>query len=270
MAFAAGVPFSIVVPGIDREIESVMLPEIGGFPARFRGMAFGTAGGKPSPDVVGHFGVEKIRLMAGITIRRGRGVITVLVACIAILDGMPLGQREEGVVEIGTGPCKGVHLVAFAAIGGKAGKNVIGAGGGLIVGAMTVVTFHSQRLKLEQGGGGVAIEADGGGVGSQQWKATQLVDGGDVVDQPGFGGVAAGTFESQGLFMDVCMARKTLRPGLGKYQGGMAQPAGDHVVLPLQHKPGGVVVPQKDFFVDFPSFGGMAIGTADLQVSPMR
>lgn len=65
------------------------------------------------------------------------------------IDRVAAIQWEEVVVNIGTGPIKCIHIVAFRTIGGIVVCHVIGAGGGFIVSLVAIIAFHAKRCKAQ-------------------------------------------------------------------------------------------------------------------------
>jgi hypothetical protein len=125
-----------------------MLPEIGGFPSRGSGMAFIATCGKTSSKMVRDLRLVIVGFMTGITIGRSTGIISILVAGTAIINGMSLGEGKESVVEVGPGPGERGHLVTLAAINCEAGQQMVRLCGGFIVSLVAVVTFNSQCFEL--------------------------------------------------------------------------------------------------------------------------
>ena len=71
-------------------------------------------------------------------------------ACRTIVNGMPLRQREEIVVEAFGCPIDGVDEVAIGTFGRKAAGDVVGIGCGHILILMTIVTLDSNGIKSHE------------------------------------------------------------------------------------------------------------------------
>lgn len=105
-----------------------------------------------------------ITFMAGKTVGRCIVIISVGVTCCTVVNGVALGERKKGVVDVGSCPGDPVDAVAFNTIGRKPAFLVIGIGGGQVVGPVTIVTFNAQGFKFEGGCGWMALVAIGRGV----------------------------------------------------------------------------------------------------------
>ncbi len=79
-----------------------------------------------------------------------------------------------------------------------------------------------------------------------------------------------GTFRPKCLIVHVGVTVNTLRSGFCKLQGGMAQPAGDGLVLSDQWKFGGAMVEGQCFQIDLPSGSIMAIQAIHFKPGTMR
>ena len=83
MAICAGIPFSVVGSGIDREI-GIMYREGSRFPARRGGMAIAAGGRQPDGSVVRIGGLVVVRLVTGYTGGRNIAVIAVCMTLAAV------------------------------------------------------------------------------------------------------------------------------------------------------------------------------------------
>jgi hypothetical protein len=107
-------------------------------------------------------------------------------------------------------------------------------------------------------------------MGSNKWKTAFLVNFSDVCNHPVGGGMASAAIRSHSLVMHIGMTINTFLASFLKCQGNMALPAGDHLVLAFQRKPGGPVVKSQSFKIDLPAIRIVAIVATQAKIFPMR
>lgn len=153
-------------------------------------------------------------------------------AKVAIDNIVAKGKREEIVVDACALPGKCIHFMAFGAFGRKIPLRMIGLGGRQIILLMAIETFHTQRLEPQQRSRWMARLAIGRGMCTQQWKAAELMDFGDILNDPRLRRMAALAIGAQGLIMHILMAGNTFASGFVENQRFMALPATHRLVLP--------------------------------------
>ncbi len=184
-------------------------------------------------------------------------------------DGMALGKREEAVFNINSGPSSRGGFVAFYAVGAVPGQLMVGLCGSKISFTVAVDAFDTERLKPPERTRLMALFAIGLLMGAGQWKPALPVDIADVLNDPGFRGMAAGAIRSERCFMQVIVAIAALALRQREFQRFMAAPAINPVMLANKLEACGVMVECHPLFVYRPSFGGMANRAVDLKALPV-
>jgi len=149
---------------------------------------------------------------------------------------------------------------------------VVWVGGSIIIFLVAVDAFHAHWSEIEERSGGieVAVVTVGRDVRSYKREAAPLVDLGDVVHDPGRGGMASAAIGSHSLVMHVGMACNTFVPGFGKLQRLVARPAWHGLMLSCQRKLSCAVVKREGLEIDLPSLRIMAIRATDHKSFPVR
>ena len=188
----------------------------------------------------------------------------------AILDFMPLGKREESVVDIIGRPIEAIHPVALLTIDRKSGVMVVGVGGGVEIIQVAIDTVIADPVKLQGRFRYVAIIATQHCMCPQQGKSIFLMQFGNVVHQPVLGRMAPGAVRTNSGAVHIRMAGNTFGACLGKNQGLVTIPAIHPGMLPFQRKSSGIVIKEKGIHLYFPAERGMAIGTIGLKAIAVR
>ena len=116
----------------------------GGLPSRHRGVAFHANIINANRKVVGLGGGIVIRLMAGKTLCRHRGIVARIITLITVSNGMTKGQREIDMFKFGGLPSRH-RSVAFHANIVNSCREVVGIGCGIVIGLMTGETLCRHR-----------------------------------------------------------------------------------------------------------------------------
>ncbi len=92
-------------------------------------------------DVVGIGGGIVIGLMARETLCRHVGIVTRIVTLVTVIDQMALGQRKAGMVKNGRLPARHGGVALHANVTNSGGE-VVGIGGGIVIGLMARETLR--------------------------------------------------------------------------------------------------------------------------------
>lgn len=122
--------------------------------------------------------------------------------------------------------------MAVGAVCREVAIEVIGVFGSLIVLFVTVETIDSQGFENKVRGRLVAIAAFGNAVCACEREPAYLVYPGDVTHQPRLRSMAPGAIRTNGLLVDVGVARNAVGLRFLKHKAGVAGLAVDHLVLP--------------------------------------
>ena len=141
---------------------------------------------------------------------------------LAIVDLVGIGQGKEGVLHAVGLPVGIDQVMTFRAFCRKAVFVVIRIFGFVVIGPVTIDAVQPDWIESVVGFRFVTEIAVDRPVYPGQRKARALVDLGDVVHDPGLGGVAAVAGQSHRLVVDIDMAGVAIHPGLVENQGGMA------------------------------------------------
>lgn len=134
------------------------------------------------------------------------------------VNGMSLGQREKVMIHVGAFPCETGHGVAFGAVFRIIALDMVGRGCRVIVFCMAVIALNPLGFEPELGSGGMTLAAFGGIMRTNQRKTAFLVDLGDILDDPGTGGMTAAAVGAHSLVVHVGMAVETGCTRFGKHQ----------------------------------------------------
>jgi hypothetical protein len=72
-------------------------------------------------------------------------------ALITITDSMAFSKRKESMIEIAAGPGKTGYKMTFTAVSRKITLNMIWICGGKVIFLVAIITFNTERFKLQQG-----------------------------------------------------------------------------------------------------------------------
>ncbi len=167
-------------------------------------------------------------------------------------------------------PGECVHFMAFGAFGRKIPFDMIGFCGGNIILLVAIKTFHAQRLEPQQRCRGMARLTIGRGMCSQQRKAAELMDFGNVLDNPRLRCVAAFAIGAQGLVVHILMTGHTFVSGFVEHERFMALPATHRLMLTREREIRRIVGKTVSALYHGPAFGGMAIAAIQRQRITVR
>ena len=208
----------------------------------------------------------------------------------AICNFMPLGQGEEIMSYLIGCPVETGGVMAIRALGGKTDFLVAGAGSGSIIGEVAVDTIIPYPVEAQGGFRFMAIHTRGKGMGAQQGEAVVMVQFGNIVYQPAFRIVAAGTVVSNRSVVHVGVAGNTAGFSFRKHHASMAGPAIHPNMLPGKGEIGFGVAELGGIPADLPAGGfgkyrtaavplvigyfptgrRMAVGAIDLELGAVR
>jgi hypothetical protein len=202
-------PFTLVFTAVNGK-QHIVLLKIGRHPVRIGGMAGGTLIRKMQQLVIRVCGALVIGLVTGKTVSRGRGVVARGMATGAVLNIMPLGQREKVVPDTLCIPAISRHVVTFGAIGGKPCLCVIRVGCPVVVLSMTVDTGVAQTVETKHGFRLVAFIAVRTRMGTREREAILLVKSEYIVYLPVICMVAPRTIITHRCLVQVGMTGNTI------------------------------------------------------------
>jgi hypothetical protein len=208
--------------------------KLGRPPTNLGGMALNAIGTKVCHKVTWIGGRIIIRLMTWEALSGYIGVVCSFVTLIAIKYGMTFCKGKECVIKSRSTPGKGGHRVTVCTFGWDVSQNMIGLVGRLEVLHVTIYTFYTQRLKMEQGCRLMAIHAICDQVRPLQWEPGLSVKICYILHNPRSWRVAPGAIHTHRLVMHVCMTTKTVGFCVGKDKARMTWFAIDGVVLTYQ------------------------------------
>lgn len=160
---------------------------------------------------------------------------------LAITYLVGVGQGKKGMFHPVGLPVRIHQIVTFRTIGGKTVLVVVGIPGFVVIGAMAIDAIDTDGIEPVVGFGFMAKVAVDRLVYPGQGKTGPLVDLGDVVHDPGLGGVAPVAGQAYGLVVHVYVTGVAIHPGLVENEGSMAGAAIELLVLAGQTESGTVV-----------------------------
>jgi len=107
-------------------------------------------------------------------------------------------------------------------------------------------------------------------MGAYKREAAFLVHFGDVLDNPGFGGMAALAVGAHGLVVHVGMAVHAAGTCFGEHQALVALPAFSGYMLSLQRHFSGIVIERVYRLIKGPAFRTVAEIAAQLEIFAVR
>ena len=185
--------------------------KIGRCPSWCSGVAKHAVGGE-SGRLVGRIGgCQVILLVTGIAIGGCTGEAASSMTLVAILDIVSCIEWKGKVRETLSGPGVSHHGMTVRALRAQVPFHMVGICRSLVVGHVAINAFHTQGFEAERGCRRMAAATFGHIMGTQKREAPLPVNVGDIIDNPGMGGMASVAVVPNGLLVHVCMTQETFR-----------------------------------------------------------